>query len=58
VTYFSYFFKGGVSYETQLSISEMNVSQRMGDMVTTLCETFILYVTFGVEALAAILIYN
>ena len=55
VTYFSYFFKGGVSYETQLSISEMNVSRRMGDMVTTLKS--ILYVTFGVEALAAILIY-
>lgn len=55
VTYFSYFFKGGVSYETQLSISEMNYSQRMGDMVTTLKS--ILYVTFGVEALAALLIY-
>lgn len=55
VTYFSYFFKGGVSYETQLSISEMNISRRMGDMVTTLKS--ILYVTFGVEALAAILIY-
>lgn len=55
VTYFSYFFKGGVSYETQLSISEMNYSRRMGDMVTTLKS--ILYVTFGVEALAALLIY-
>ncbi|MBP2279783.1 potassium uptake TrkH family protein [Psychrobacter sp. PL19] len=55
VTYFSYFFKGGISYETQLSISEMNYSPRMGDMVTTLKS--ILYVTFGVEALAAILIY-
>lgn len=55
VTYFSYFFKGGISYETQLSISEMTYSPRMGDMVTTLKS--ILYVTFGVEALAAILIY-
>ena len=55
VTYFSYFFKGGVSYETQLSISEMTFSRRLGDMVTTLKS--ILYVTFGVEALAAILIY-
>ena len=55
VTYFSYFFKGGVSYETQLSISEMTYSSRMGDMVTTLKS--ILYVTFGIEALAAILIY-
>lgn len=55
VTYFSYFFKGGVSYETQLSISEMTFSRRMGDMVSTLKS--ILYVTFGVEALAAILIY-
>lgn len=55
VTYFSYFFKGGVSYETQLSISEMTYSQRMGDMVATLKS--ILYVTFGIEALAALLIY-
>ena len=55
VTYFSYFFKGGVSYETQLSISEMTYSPRMGDMVTTLKS--ILYVTFGIEALAALLIY-
>jgi trk system potassium uptake protein TrkH len=55
VTYFSYFFKGGISYETQLSISEMTYSPRMGDMVTTLKS--ILYVTVGVEALAAILIY-
>ena len=55
VTYFSYFFKGGVSYETQLSISEMNFSRRIGDMVTTIKS--ILYVTFGVEALAAILIF-
>ena len=55
VTYFSYFFKGGISYETQLSISEMTYSSRMGDMVTTLKS--ILYVTFGIEALAAILIY-
>lgn len=55
VTYFSYFFKGGVSYETQLSIGEMTYSPRMGDVFTTIKS--ILYVTFGVEALAAILIY-
>ena len=55
VTYFSYFFKGGVSYETQLSMGEMTYSRRMGDVVTTLKS--ILYVTFGVEALAAALIY-
>ena len=55
VTYFSYFFKGGVSYETQASISEMSYMRSMGDVVTTLKS--ILYVTFGVEALAAALIY-
>ena len=55
VTYFSYFFKGGVSYETQLSMGEMTYSRRMGDVVTTLKS--ILYVTFGVEAVAAALIY-
>ena len=56
VTYFSYFFKGGVSYETQLSIGEITYAQRLGDAVTTLKS--ILYVTFAVEALAAVLIYS
>lgn len=55
VTYFSYFFKGGVSYETQLSMGEMTYSRRMGDVVSTLKS--ILYVTFAVEAVAAVLIY-
>ncbi len=55
VTYFSYFFKGGVSYETQLSIGEMTYAQRMGDVVATLKS--ILYVTFGVETIAAALIF-
>ncbi len=55
VTYFSYFFKGGVSYETQASISEMSYMGGMGDVVSTLKS--ILYVTFAVEAVAATLIY-
>ena len=55
VTYFSYFFKGGVSYETQASISEMSYMSGMRDVVSTLKS--ILYVTFAVEAVAAALIY-
>lgn len=55
VTYFSYFFKGGVSYETQASISEMSYMSGMRDVVSTLKS--ILYVTFAVEAAAAALIY-
>ncbi|WP_352310733.1 potassium transporter TrkG [Psychrobacter sp. W2-37-MNA-CIBAN-0211] len=55
VTYFSYFFKGGVSYETQLSISEMSYMRGTGDVVATLKS--ILYVTFAVESLAAAFIY-
>ncbi|WP_296239999.1 MULTISPECIES: TrkH family potassium uptake protein [unclassified Psychrobacter] len=55
VTYFSYFFKGGVSYETQASISEMSYMRGMGDVVSTLKS--ILYVTFAVEAVASALIY-
>ena len=55
VTYFSYFFKGGVSYETQLSISEMSYMRGTGNVVATLKS--ILYVTFAVEALAAAFIY-
>ena len=55
VTYFSYFFKGGVSYETQASISEMSYMRGIGNVVSTLKS--ILYVTFAVEAVAAALIY-
>ncbi|MGE6481844.1 TrkH family potassium uptake protein [Psychrobacter namhaensis] len=55
VTYFSYFFKGGVSYETQASISEMSYMRGMVDVMSTLKS--ILYVTFAVEAVAAALIY-
>lgn len=55
VTYFSYFFKGGVSYETQASISEMSYMRGMGNVVSTLKS--ILYVTFAIEAVAAALIY-
>ena len=55
VTYFSYFFKGGVSYETQSSISEMSSMRGMSDVSETLKS--IVYVTFGVEVLAAVLIY-
>ena len=55
VTYFSYFFKGSVSYETQASISEMSYMRGMGNVVSTLKS--ILYVTFAIEAVAAALIY-
>ena len=55
VTYFSYFFKGSVSYETQASISEMSYMRGMGNLVSTLKS--ILYVTFAIEAVAAALIY-
>ncbi|NCO62312.1 MAG: ATPase, partial [Flavobacteriia bacterium] len=35
-SYFSYFFKGGSTYENQLTLSEMTNSQKLGDVFSTL----------------------
>ena len=54
-TYFGYFFRGKISYETQLTIGQVTASNRLGDVLKTL--KVILVVTFGVELMAAIAIY-
>ena len=54
-SYFSYFFKGGTTYENQLTLSEMTNSQKIGDVFKTLKHIIIITVT--VELVAAILLF-
>lgn len=54
-SYFSYFFKGGSTYENQLTLSEMTNSQKVSDVFSTLKNIIVITVT--VELAAAILIF-
>lgn len=54
-SYFSYFFKGGSSYENQLSIGEMTNSQKIGEVFSTLKR--ILIITFVIEFIGGVLIW-
>jgi trk system potassium uptake protein len=54
-SYFSYFFKGGTSYENQLALSDMTSSKKLGEVFSTLKN--IILITFGIELFAGILIY-
>ncbi len=54
-SYFSYFFKGGASYENQLTLSDMTGSKKLGEVFSTLKR--ILLITFSIELVAALLIY-
>lgn len=54
-SYFSYFFRGGASYENQLTLSEMTSSDKLGDVFNTLKR--IIIITITVELLGAILIF-
>lgn len=54
-SYFSYFFKGGSTYENQLTLSEMINSQKVGDVFKTLKN--IIIITATVEFSAALLIF-
>ncbi|OMP31229.1 TrkH family potassium uptake protein [Mangrovimonas sp. DI 80] len=54
-SYFNYFFKGGSTYENQLTLSEMTNSQKIGDVFSTLKN--IIVITTIVELAAATLIF-
>ena len=54
-SYFSYFFKGGASYENQIALSDMTSSNKLGEVFSTL--KYIILITFGIELFAGILIY-
>ncbi|TJZ61548.1 ATPase [Sphingobacterium olei] len=54
-SYFSYFFKGGSTYENQLALSDMTNSEKIGEVFTTVKR--ILVITFLVESIGATLIF-
>lgn len=55
VSYFSYFFKGQISYEKQIAMSSMNSSTAIGKELTLL--KHILLITLTIEAVSAVLIF-
>ena len=55
-SYFSYFFKGGTSYENQLALSDITSSRKLGEVFSTL--KYIILITFGIELFSAIMIYT
>ncbi|MBL4709254.1 MAG: ATPase [Flavobacteriales bacterium] len=55
-SYFSYFFRGGTSYENQLMLSDMSNSSKLGEVFSTLKN--ILLITISIETLGAILIFG
>ena len=55
-SYFSYFFKGGTSYENQLALSDITSSKKLGEVFSTL--KYIILITFGIELFSGILIYT
>jgi trk system potassium uptake protein len=55
-SYFSYFFKGGTTYENQLALGDMTSSKKLGEVFSTL--KYIILITFGIELFSGILIYS
>jgi trk system potassium uptake protein len=54
-SYFSYFFKGGTTYENQLVLSDMTSNQKIGEVFSTL--KYVLLITFAIELVAAVMIF-
>lgn len=54
-SYFSYFFKGGATYENQIALSDISSSNKIGEVFTTLKR--ILGITFFIEFVGAFFIY-
>jgi Trk-type K+ transport system membrane component len=55
-SYFSYFFKGGTTYENQLALSDMTNSKKLGEVFSTL--KYIILITFGIEFFSGVLIFT
>lgn len=55
-SYFSYFFKGGATYEDQLALSDMTSSKKLGEVFSIL--KYIILITFSIELFSGILIYG
>lgn len=54
-SYFSYFFKGGATYENQLALNDISNSGKLGEVFTTLRR--IIIITFLIEFIGALFIY-
>ncbi|MBA3985826.1 MAG: ATPase [Flavobacteriales bacterium] len=54
-SYFSYFFKGGSSYENQLLLKDMTNSDKISEVFQTLKK--IIFLTFFIEAIGAVIIF-
>lgn len=54
-SYFSYFFKGGSTYENQLTLSDITGSSKIGEVFSALKR--IIVITFSIELFSAVLIY-
>jgi potassium uptake TrkH family protein len=55
-SYFSYFFKGGTTYENQFALSDMTNSRKLGEVFSTL--KYIILITFGIELFSGLFIYS
>lgn len=55
-SYFSYFFKGVSTYESQLTLSEMTNSRKIGEVFKTL--KYIILITLTVEGVSALMIFS
>jgi trk system potassium uptake protein TrkH len=55
-SYFSYFFRGGTTYENQSMLSDMTSSSKLGEVFNTLKN--IILITVSIEAIGAIIIFS
>ncbi|MFD0932842.1 TrkH family potassium uptake protein [Psychroflexus salinarum] len=55
-SFFSYFFKGGSTYENQLTLNSITSSKSLNTVFKTL--KYIIVITFGIELISATLIYT
>jgi trk system potassium uptake protein TrkH len=55
-SYFSYFFRGGTTYENQLMLSDMTSSSKLGEVFNTLKN--IILITISIETIGALVIFS
>lgn len=55
-SYFSYFFKGGTSFENQLALGDLTNSNLLGDVFSIL--KYVILITFTIEFFSAVLIFT
>lgn len=55
-SYFSYFFRGGTTYENQLMLSDMTSANKLGEVFNTLKN--IILITISIEVVGALIIFS